>query len=138
MPRSIGSVQRDNRFIGAKFGSNISDFDEIEFTGLAAELKKYADLFIDNMAASARKHKVVASGKMIGEAESVLINNDTGFQIKMVNYYDYPNKGVRGVKSSTNAPNSPYKYKSLYTMTPEGRASLKDYIEKRMQVKKAK
>jgi hypothetical protein len=68
---------------------------------------------------------VVASGKLLSESRFV-IKGDT-MQIIVPDYYDYPNEGVRGVKSSKNAPGSPYKYKS-YGMNSEGRASIKNYI----------
>jgi hypothetical protein len=46
----------------------------------------------------------------------------------MLDYYDYPNEGVKGVDSSSNAPKSPYQYKN-YGMPASGRASLKKYIQ---------
>jgi hypothetical protein len=49
------------------------------------------------------------------------------FRLRMLDYYDYPNQGVKGVNSSSNAPGSPYQYRN-YGMSSEGRASLKRYI----------
>ena len=49
-------------------------------------------------------------------------------RIIVPDYYDYPNEGVRGVKSSKNAPTSPYKYKT-YRMNDEGRESIRQYIQ---------
>ena len=49
-------------------------------------------------------------------------------KIRLLDYYDYVNKGVKGVKSSRNAPSSPYQYKNL-GMSQDGRASLRKYIE---------
>jgi hypothetical protein len=48
--------------------------------------------------------------------------------VKVLDYYDFVNEGVRGVKSSRNAPGSPYKYKN-YGMSPDGRKSIKQYIQ---------
>ena len=49
-------------------------------------------------------------------------------RIYMANYYDFVNKGVKGVDSSKNAPSSPYKYKT-YGMSEAGRKSIKQYIQ---------
>jgi hypothetical protein len=48
--------------------------------------------------------------------------------IRMLDYYDYPNKGVKGVDSSRNAPGSPYQYKN-YGMNARGRDSIRKYIQ---------
>ena len=45
----------------------------------------------------------------------------------MLDYYDYPNKGVKGVKSSRNAPGSPYQYRN-FGMNKQGRDSIREYI----------
>jgi len=47
--------------------------------------------------------------------------------IRMLDYFDYPNEGVRGVRGSKNGVGSPYKFKN-YGMNAEGRASIKRYI----------
>jgi hypothetical protein len=49
-------------------------------------------------------------------------------EILFPSYYDFPNQGVKGVKSSKNAPLSPYKFKN-YGMNEEGRRSIAKYIE---------
>jgi hypothetical protein len=46
----------------------------------------------------------------------------------MVDYYDYTNKGVRGIKSSKNAPGSPYSFKKL-GISPEGRMSITKWVQ---------
>lgn len=90
-------------------------------------LVQYGAEFKLELALQMNKAKVTASGKLEDNIIPEILDNGTKLQIKMLDYYDYPNKGVRGVKSSRNAPGSPYKYKN-YGMSSEGRKSIKDYI----------
>lgn len=89
-------------------------------------LKQYALEFQNALERFLNEREVVGSGKLRDSINPEF--NEDGFTITMLDYYDYPNEGVRGVKSSKNAPGSPYKFKSLYKMSPEGRESLKEYI----------
>lgn len=127
MPISITQAQKGNMSSIAGIGEQFED--TIVFTGVAKEMKAWADKFMLNLAKTARENEVVATGKLLSDSETIIFSDKIGFQIKLLNYYDYPNKGVRGVMSTKNAPNSPYKFKSLYTMAPEGRRSLKNLIE---------
>jgi hypothetical protein len=92
-------------------------------------LKQYAEDFVTAIRKNIKDRQVVASGQL--ESNIEIIPDETGKNIKitMLDYFDYPNEGVKGVKSSKNAQNSPYQFKSLYTMSPEGRAKIKDYIQ---------
>lgn len=92
-------------------------------------LKQYAEDFVTALRKNIKDRQVVASGQL--ESNIEIIPDETGKNIKitMLDYFDYPNEGVKGVKSSKNAQNSPYQFKSLYTMSPEGRAKIKDYIQ---------
>lgn len=94
-----------------------------------AVLKQYAEDFVTALRKNIKDRQVVASGQL--ESNIEIIPDETGKNIKitMLDYFDYPNEGVKGVKSSKNAQNSPYQFKSLYTMSPEGRAKIKDYIQ---------
>jgi hypothetical protein len=53
--------------------------------------------------------------------------NGVTMTIEMADYYDYTNKGVKGWKSSKNAPNSPYQYKTK-GMSDEGRKSVTRWV----------
>lgn len=70
---------------------------------------------------------MVATGKLLSESKFRIVEGNT-MQILVPDYYDFPNEGVRGVKSSKNAPGSPYKFKN-YGMNSEGRANIKRLIE---------
>lgn len=91
-------------------------------------LEKYAQDFILILRKNIEDRQVVASGQLESNINYEIEQGGNRMTITMLDYFDYPNEGVRGVKSSKNAPNSPYKYKSLYTMSPEGRASIKQLI----------
>jgi hypothetical protein len=76
------------------------------------------------------KKKIVASGNIDkvrfeideGDANKVILN------IFFVGYAKFVDKGVKGVKSSKNAPDSPYQFKN-YGMNAEGRASIKRWLD---------
>ena len=116
MPSNIGSVQK------------ILDIGEgkDEFTFANSVFAEYGNKFLLNLAKSANDKKVVASGNLLNQTKFEIEGNV--MRIIVPDYYDYPNEGVRGVKSSKNAPTSPYKYKT-YGMSDEGRASIRQYIQ---------
>ena len=70
---------------------------------------------------------VGATGALADSINPVVDNDGKRLTITMLDYYDFVNEGVKGVKKSSNAPNSPYKFKN-YGMNAEGRASIKNYI----------
>ena len=72
---------------------------------------------------------VGATGALADSINPVVDNDGKRLTITMLDYYDFVNEGVKGWGSSKNAPNSPYKFKH-YRMSPEGRASIKEYILK--------
>lgn len=101
--------------------------DYVEFTNATTVFEQFGVKFLLALAESARKNKVVASGELLSKAKYRISKDGKTMQIMMPDYYDYPNMGVRGVKSHKNAPNSPYQYRS-YGMNAEGRKSIKKYI----------
>lgn len=90
-------------------------------------LEQYALTFKAVLELNMRQRQVVASGKLADSINPEFKQDGTGFTITMLDYFDYPNEGVAGVRSNKNAPGSPYKYKN-YGMNAEGRASIKEYI----------
>ncbi len=89
-------------------------------------LVQYGAEFKLELALQMNRAKVTASGKLEDSIIPEIIDGTT-LQIRMLDYYDFPNKGVKGVRSSRNAPHSPYKYKN-YGMSADGRKSIKNYI----------
>lgn len=101
-------------------------------------LKTYAEDFVKLLQKNIKDRKVVASGQL--ETKIGIIPDETGkkITITMLDYFDYPNEGVRGIDFDRNAPGSPYSFKKskgYYAMSPEGRASIKKLIsEGKMKV----
>jgi hypothetical protein len=74
---------------------------------------------------------VSSSGELIesiGLPKITQSANGLTMTIEMADYYDYTNKGVRGIKSSKNAPGSPYSFKKL-GISPEGRMSITKWVQ---------
>jgi len=87
---------------------------------------EYLSLFMEVLADYAERKGVVASGNLLRDFNIEEYKN--GFKLYLNDYFDYPNEGVRGKRSSKNAPNSKYRFKT-FGMSNEGRASLREYIE---------
>ena len=129
MAKSIGQSQVENmRFLDG-VSEDISEYsDKATLTAMELIFAEYAEEFLQEIRQQLNRKHINASGDLETNIKPIVYDNGTGFEIRMLDYYDFVNKGVKGVKSSRNAPNSPYKYKN-YGMSVEGRASIKKYIE---------
>ena len=129
MAKSIGQSQVENmRFLDG-VSEDISEYsDKATLTAMELIFADYADEFLQEIRQQLNRKHINASGDLETNIKPIVYDNGTGFEIRMLDYYDFVNKGVKGVKSSRNAPQSPYKYKN-YGMSVEGRASIKKYIE---------
>ena len=123
MPTSISGVQKGA--INSGFLDGIGEGKD-GFSFAEGVFEQFGKEFLLNLGRFANKRKVVASGNLLSQSRFEIEGNV--MRIIVPDYYDYPNEGVRGVKSSKNAPGSPYKYKS-YGMNSEGRNSIKRYIQ---------
>lgn len=125
MSININKAQRDALASGMDFGGE----DITEFGVVDSLMAQYAEEFLKNISYYANKMKVIGSGEMLNSMEPEIVqeNGATTFRLKMVDYYDYPNLGVRGKGSTQNAPSSPYKYKN-YGVPESMKASLEKYI----------
>jgi len=125
MSINISKSQQNNLSSLDSTGDNI-----IEFTLVKSVLEQYGALFQENLSKYGNKKQVVGSGKLLSniipEIES--IGTAKTLKIRMLDYYDYPNEGVRGKDDASNAPKSPYKYQT-YGMPDSMKKSLKDYIQ---------
>lgn len=125
MPISIKEAQQ--KAIGSGFLDGIGEKAGVVQLGITeAVLAQYGELFLQNLGKYANQRKVVDTGKILSESLFRIVDGNT-LQIIVPEYYDYPNEGVKGVKSSKNAPGSPYQYKTL-GMNSEGRKSIAKYI----------
>ena len=125
MSININKAQADFLREGGDFGGT----DIVEFGVVAGMLEQYGAELLTNISYFGNNKGVVGSGDLLSSMvpEITEDNGVTTFRLRMLDYYDYPNEGVKGVNSSSNAPGSPYQYRN-YGMSSEGRASLKKYI----------
>jgi hypothetical protein len=125
MSININNAQKKALSEGFDFGGE----DLSQFGVIGNVLEQYGNLFLENIDKYANQEKVVSSGDLLKSISAEI--RDTGnlktFTLNLLDYYDYPNQGVKGVDSSKNAPDSPYQYKN-YGMPPEALGSLKKYI----------
>jgi hypothetical protein len=120
--------------------NNFSKIDESDYTiedtnvpdlsnPTLAFFEEYAKKFLEEIQKELKDKKVKrASGNLDKYTKAVANEDGSGIKISMIDYYDFVNKGVKGVRSSTNAPSSPYQYKT-YGMPKSAREGLKKYIE---------
>ena len=101
--------------------------EPVKLTVLEKILIEYGSEFALELTEIMKQRQVFASGKLADSIIPFVNEEGNTLQIRMLNYYDYPNKGVKGVKSSANAPTSPYQYKT-FGMNRDGRKSISDYI----------
>jgi hypothetical protein len=125
MSININKAQADFLSSGGDFGGT----DIAEFGVVATLLEQYGAELLENISYFGNNKGVVGSGDLLRDMipETSVENGVDVFRLRMLDYYDYPNEGVKGVASSSNAPGSPYQYRN-YGMSSEGRASLKRYI----------
>ena len=125
MSISIKKAQSDALASGMDFGGdNITEFGVVN-----SALEQYAQEFLKNISYFGNNKKVVGSGDLLNNMipEIVESNGSIVFRLKMLDYYDYPNEGVKGLRSIKNAPKSPYKYRN-YGVPQSMADSLKKYI----------
>lgn len=103
-----------------------------------AVLKQYAEDFVTTLRKNIKDRQVVASGQLETNIEIISDEINNRISITMLDYFDYPNEGVRGIDFDTNAPNSPYSFKKskgYYAISKDGKENLKKLIsEGKMKV----
>jgi hypothetical protein len=99
-----------------------------EFVQVTEAMDRVAKMFLENLEANINAAKFSGSGSLLSTMDYRVSDDGKSVDIILNNYYDYVNQGVKGWGSSKNAPNSPYKYKSL-GMSAEGRVSIRNYIQ---------
>jgi hypothetical protein len=129
--RSIAEAQKYNLNDLDSFTQDVSGFKLIDkdfYDGVNKILFDYGIDFQKILADVLKNKNITASGNLADSVDLRPYEDQFGMDVYLADYFDYPNKGVKGVRSSKNAPNSPYQYKN-YGMSAEGRASIKKYIE---------
>ena len=121
MPISLNAAR--DKAIG-KIGSSK---DQFEFFVASNVLEQYGIEFKKVLEDLMKQRQISASGELADSINPIVDSEGKKLTITMLDYYDFVNEGVKGVKSSKNASTSPYKFKN-YGMSPDGRASIKNYI----------
>jgi hypothetical protein len=128
---SIDSVQQAALNELESFASvSISDIGPVELTVTERILTEYGAEFKLLLERLIKDRKITASGNLadISNPEVVTEAGVTKLIIRMPYYYDFVNKGVRGIKSSRNAPKSPYQFRT-YGISDGMRRSLTLYVK---------
>jgi hypothetical protein len=103
-----------------------------EFIPFVAQsiLDQYGQDFKILLEAYIKSRQISASGKLADNITSEVDNDKNKLTIKMLDYFDFPNEGVRGWGSSKNAQASPYTYRRKAKKSSNGQfqASIKEYI----------
>ena len=128
MPISIKGAL-NSRISASELGAGVESAEGVvSFDEVTNVLEKYAILFEENLRIVSNQVNNVASGKLLDSFDFQVTNDGNTLLLYLADYFDYTNVGVKGVKSSRNAPLSPYQYKN-YGMSEEGRRSIKKYIQ---------
>lgn len=127
MPSSFAEIQ--SKLLSSNWLDSNADEKGL-YIVIEGTLTEYYEKFIKNLEKYYNERGLAGSGNLISKAE-VEISEANGNQVMKIllpYYYDFVNKGVKGVRSSRNAPKSPYKFKTL-GMSEEGYQSIKRYIQ---------
>lgn len=102
--------------LGTSKASNTIEFDSVD-----AVFAEFATIFINRAKATINKKHKIDSGNLSDIVVSKVSKSKDSFSITIgydktnpaSKYYDFVDKGVKGVKNGTKAPGSKYKYKTL-------------------------
>ena len=123
-----------NNTEGFKWTGGSDEFNLTEGQAIDNELQRLGQELQLNIAESVRAKGLVASGSLISDNNFVFKFGSEGEKKTMelyMNYYaDFINQGVQGVVKQSNAPGSPYKFKS-FGMSADGRKNIIKYIQSR-------
>ena len=127
MPTNLGKAQQDAINSGAlnKIGANQNKFEIYVTSNM---LEQYGVEFAKVLAENIKQRGITSSGALADNIFPQVSSDGATLTVKVLDYYDFVNEGVRGVRSSKNASGSPYKFKN-YGMSPEGRKSIRQYIQ---------
>lgn len=118
------NIQIDNGFVG---GAGSFNFTEEIANEINALLIERAELFKDVWIEELNSKKVIASGNIENvDYEIVQTGSSATLNITFPYYAKFQDEGVMGVISKS--PNSRFKFKNTYTMSPEGRKSLSNWL----------
>lgn len=125
MPTNLEKAKQDaiNSGFLNKVGSN-----KFEIYVASNMLEQYGVEFAKVLTDNIKQRGITSSGALADNIFPQVSADGMKLTVKVLDYYDFVNEGVKGVRSSKNAPGSPYKFKN-YGMSPDGRKSIKQYIQ---------
>lgn len=129
MAKSIAQRQKvvlENGFLASTGSESFSIIDANEIGQLLLER---GELFKDEWIRVVNEKNIIASGNIERDLTFYLQNEPESATlfIEFPYYAKFVDRGVKGVRSSKNAPDSPFQFKN-YGMSAEGRASLKKWL----------
>ena len=125
MATSLSKAQ--SNVINSGFLDKIGTTGKFETFVAESLLEQYGAEFKLVLTQYIKERQLVGSGALADNIYPEISEDGKTLTISVLDYYDYVNKGVQGVRNSRNAAGSPYKYKN-YGMNEEGRSSIKKYI----------
>lgn len=125
MPISLSKAQ--SKVLNSGFLDRIGTTGEFETFVAENILEQYGAEFSALLARYIKERQITSSGALADNIYPEVSDDGKTLTISVLDYYDFVNKGVKGVRSSKNAADSPYKFKN-YGMDQKGRESIKNYI----------
>ena len=107
-----------------------SNYEKVDLKQLNSLLDYYGLMALENINKKMIEKSVINTGDM-GKTMHYKTTSDENvdtLSIYIKDYYRFVDKGVKGVKYDKNAPQSPYRFKTLTGMTKTGRESIKSLI----------
>jgi len=118
-------IQLDNGFVGSSGSFNFTEITAKEINALFIER---AEIFKNEWLYQLNSKKIISTGNIENvDYEIIQSENSATLNISFPYYAKFVDKGVKGVRSSKNAPDSPYKFKN-YGMSAEGRKSIANWL----------
>jgi len=118
------NIQLDNGFVGNSGSFNFAEVAK----DINALLIARGEIFKDEWVNVLNQKNITASGNIEDVGLEVVENGDiVSLNISYAYYAKFVDEGVKGVRSSRNAPNSPYQFKN-FGMSADGRESIKRWL----------
>lgn len=127
MSINFARAAAENRNYIENLGAEKTTFEDFIAKNI---LEQYGFEFRDALQKLIRERDVTNTGQLSDRINVKVIEsgNKKTLQVFMLDYFDYVNKGVKGVQSAKNAAGSPYQYKN-YGMNAAGRKNIKQLIQ---------
>lgn len=126
MPTNLKKAQQDA--ISSGFLNQVGE-NKFEIAVATNLLEQYGIEFAKVLADNIKQRGLTSSGALADNIFPQMSNDKKTLIIRMLDYYDFVNEGVRGKgPNAKNAKGSPYFFKS-WGMNKEGRDSIKKYIQ---------